>query len=209
MIMIVTLFYSYGAIKLYRKHVLLQEINATEKMGRIKNLCMDKTGTLTDNSFVVENSYDAPDVNRPRVEESIAAYLGIEDTSQTINAIRDVFKHAFSGSIIDDITFSSSLQFGAVHVRDNFGERTIIAGALDILLPYLSELKEQEWLQKFIDTEARVGKRLIFFAESATPPLPRSLPGIKLKALSVFVLNNNLREGVKEAIEFFKREEWR
>jgi cation-transporting ATPase E len=204
MVVIVTLFYSYGAVHLYRRHVLLQEINATEKIGRIKNLCMDKTGTLTDNSFVVENTYNMPGVDVKYIEESISAYISIGDSSQTVDAIKSIFKTKFSGSIIDDITFSSSLQFGAAHIKDDFGERIIVAGAPDILLSYLTKSEDKEWLQKFIDIETRVGNRLIFFAESDSNILPKSLLGIKLKALSVFIFNNNLREGVKDSIQFFQ-----
>ncbi len=205
MVVIVTIFYSYGAAHLYRRNVLLQEINATEKIGRIKNLCMDKTGTLTDNNLLVEHMYNAPDTDKKYVEGSIAAYVrSTGDSSQTIEAIKKVFTSKYSGSIIDEITFSSSIQFGAVHIKDDFGERVVLAGAPDIFLPYFKTAKDKEWVQKIIETEAKIGKRLICFVESDSNILSRDLSGIRLRALSVFVLNNNLREGVKEAIRFFQ-----
>jgi len=205
MVVIVTLLFSYGAIHLYRRNVLLQEIGATEKLGRIKNLCMDKTGTLTDNDLVIEHFYTIPRVSEKCAQESIVAYIkGTEDSSQTMQVIKQKLSDKYSGTVMGSLTFSSSRQFGAVHIKDGFGERVVLAGAPDIFLPYLSTSEDKEWLQKYLDTESKMGKRLICFAESDSNVLPADLSGIKLSAISVFVLNNNLREGVREAIQFFQ-----
>jgi cation-transporting ATPase E len=45
LILATTVFFAYGAIKMYKQQVLLQEINAIEKLCHIENLCVDKTGT--------------------------------------------------------------------------------------------------------------------------------------------------------------------
>ena len=205
MVVIITLLFSYGAAHMYRKNVLLQEINATEKIGRIKNLCMDKTGTLTDNNLIIEHMYTAPDVSEQCVAESIAAYIkSTGDSSQTITVIKKMFPSEYSGTIVDDLTFSSSRQFGAVHIKDKFGERVVFAGAPDIFLPFLTKAEDKAWVQKYIDTEAKIGKRLMCFVQSDSNVLPQDLSGTKLTIISIFILNNNLREGVKEAIEFFQ-----
>jgi cation-transporting ATPase E len=205
MVVVITLLFSYGAAHLYRRQVLLQEANATEKLGRIKNLCMDKTGTLTGNDLTVEHFYIAPGVDENYAKESIAAYIKItEDVSQTINVIKKRFSNVYAGTIIDDLTFSSSRQFGAVHMKDSFGERVMLAGAPDVFLPYFSIAQDKEWVQRYIDTEARIGKRILCFAQSTTNVLPTDLSGITLSPLSLIVINHNLREGVIEAVKFFQ-----
>ncbi len=68
LIFTVTLFFAYGAVHFFRRNVLLQEVNATEKLGRIKNLSMDKTGTLTENALVVETMVVPPEVSRGKAE---------------------------------------------------------------------------------------------------------------------------------------------
>ena len=206
MVVIVTLLFSYGAAHLYRKNVLLQEINATEKMGRIKNLCMDKTGTLTDNNLVLEHQYVAPGVKDAYCQESILAYVtSTQDSSQTIETIKKTFAHkTYSGSIIKDVSFSSTRQFGGVRVRDEFGERTILVGAPDIFLPYVESAKDRQWISSYINTEAAVGKRLLCFAVMEGSDIPSTLVGVKLSPVSIFVLHNDLREGVVEAVSFFQ-----
>ena len=65
----VTLFFAYGAAHLFKKRVLLQEVNATEKLGRIQNLCMDKTGTLTENQLTVEDMFVPLGIEKERAED--------------------------------------------------------------------------------------------------------------------------------------------
>jgi cation-transporting ATPase E len=205
MVLIVTLLFSYGAVHLYHRNVLLQEVNAIEKMGRIKNLCMDKTGTLTDNNLVVEHVYVAPQVNEKYAEGSVMAYVkNSGDLSRTIEAVKKTFTGEYSGTIVDFLSFSSSRQFGAIHIKDDSGERVVLAGAPDVFLPYLKTTEDKAWVQKYIDTEAKIGKRLICFVASDLAVLPSDLSGIRLSAVSIYVLNNNLREGVGEAIRFFQ-----
>jgi cation-transporting ATPase E len=205
MVLIVTLLFSYGAVHLYHRNVLLQEVNAIEKMGRIKNLCMDKTGTLTDNDLSVERSYVAPGVNEKYAEESVMAYIkNSGDFSLTIEAIKKMLPGEYSGTTVDFLSFSSSRQFGAIHIKDELGERVVLAGAPDVFLPYFKTAEDKAWVQKYIDTEAKIGKRLICFAVSDLAALPSDLSGVRLSAISIFVLNNNLREGVGDAIRFFQ-----
>jgi cation-transporting ATPase E len=205
MVLIVTLIFSYGAVHLYHKKVLLQEVNAIEKLGRIQNLCMDKTGTLTDNNLVVEHLYVAPGVDEKYARGSIAAYVkNSGDFSLTIEAIKKTLMDEYAGTILDSQSFSSSRQFGAIRIKDDSGERVVLAGAPDVFLPYFKTAEDRAWIQKYIDTEAKIGKRLICFAQSDSKALPSDLSGIRMAALSVFVLNNNLREAVQEAIRFFQ-----
>lgn len=205
MVVMVTLLFSYGAAHLYHRHVLLQQVNATEKLGRVKNLCMDKTGTLTSSELVVEKEYLAPGVNEQQAEESVAAYMQISvDASKTIQVIKKMLRSEYTGTVIDDLTFSSTRQFGAVHMRDDFGERVVLAGAPDVFLPHMKTEEDKAWVQKFIDTDAKVGKRLMCFAQTGTAVLPTELAGAELTPLSIIVITNELREGVTEAVRFFQ-----
>ncbi|MFZ2501029.1 MAG: HAD-IC family P-type ATPase, partial [Minisyncoccia bacterium] len=205
LVVIVTIFFSYGAYYLNKRNVLLQEVNATEKIGRIKNLCVDKTGTLTDNHLVIEQRNLAPGISDERATESVAAYIkGTGDASQTIKTIQKTLVGEYSGTVVDSLSFSSSRQFGVVKVIDSFGERVVAAGAPDLFIPYLKTLEERGWMQRYIDTEAKIGKRLICFVESASAVLPQNISELEASVIALFVLNNSLREGVKDAIHFFQ-----
>ncbi|MEO8638016.1 MAG: HAD-IC family P-type ATPase [Candidatus Taylorbacteria bacterium] len=206
MVVIMTLIFAFGASNLYRKNILLQEINAVEKIGRIKNLCMDKTGTLTDNNLEVREMHLAEGVTRPEAEQAATAYIkGSNDASLMMNAIGKFVNTDFEGVIVEDLSFSSTRQFGAVRAQNDDAENCILVGAPDILLSQLISSQEKEWLKNIIETETKIGNRIVFFTEVKGGVIPSDLSKVQLSAIAVFVLSNNLREGVKDAIDFFQK----
>jgi len=204
-----TLFFAYGAAHLFRRHVLLQEVNATEKLGRIDNLCMDKTGTLTDNILVVEHMFAPQTVERKDALRYVSAYIqGTEDSSQIIVAIRKFLGHISETKIIDALTFSSWRQYGAVLIKDVDTARqetiSIYVGQPEVFLPHLSN-EERPWLENLLETHSRMGKHIVCVAQSRDTTLPQTLSGTSLSVTAVFVFFNNLREGIRDTVDFFQK----
>jgi cation-transporting ATPase E len=207
----ITLLFAYGAAHLYRKNVLLQEVNATEKLGRIRNLCMDKTGTLSENRIVVENLLIPTGVDEESARESAAAYLSdTGDASETAIAIRQYLDRAFSGNILETLPFSSWRRFGAARCERTDGRReTVVAGATELLLPLLPDEPARVWLKNLLEKEASQGKRMLCFARTDRDALPHDLSEEKLSLLAVFIFHHELRPGIGEAIDFFQKRDVR
>ncbi|WP_208300543.1 magnesium-translocating P-type ATPase [Mycobacterium sp. DL592] len=55
---IVTTNLARGATRLARKHVVVQRLNAIQDLGAVDVLCVDKTGTLTENRVIFAHSVD-------------------------------------------------------------------------------------------------------------------------------------------------------
>lgn len=203
-----TLLFAYGAAHLFRRHVLLQEVNATEKLGRIKNLCMDKTGTLCENGLTAERFLPFDGAAEAKSFEYMTAYLdGTNDTSQTALAVRKLLVDAsFKGVKIDGLPFSSWRRFGAVSFRDISGEqKALVVGAAEVMIPQLMAASEQSWLQDVLSREAREGNRLLCIALAESSDIPKDIVQSKLSLLGVFILSSRLRPGIREAIEFFQK----
>ena len=201
----ITLFFAYGAAHLFRKHVLLQEVNATEKLGRIKNLCMDKTGTLTENTLVVEDVFVPPEVDVESSQDLTMAYIqGTGDSSQTLNAVKKFIGIKYEGEVIDSLSFSSWRRYGAVSIKNKDKDVIVFGGAPDVFLPFLSSAEEKKWLQNFLDEYAHEGKHVWCVAESLGDTIPTDLSQVKFSITAVYVFYNNLREGIKHTIDFFQ-----
>ena len=201
LVFMVTLFFAYGAAHFFRRNVLLQEVNATEKLGRIKNLCMDKTGTLTENVLAVETITLAPGVVKDDAEKLASAYVqGIGAASEIMRAIKKFLNREDTADITETLAFSSWRRYGAVCTKDAI---IVLAGPLDVFLPHLSQ-KEKIWLQHVIAEHAHQGKHLLCFARASGSEPPHELSKIKLTLLAVFVFYNNLREGVRDIVKFFQ-----
>lgn len=202
-----TLLFAYGAAHLYRRNVLLQEVNATEKLGRIKNLCMDKTGTLTENRPTVEKMETPPGVESEEAKRCASAYISSSgDASQTIAALREyVGDTKTSGKVIATVAFSSWHPYGAVEILRPTGETDVfVVGAGEYLLSHVIDIAEKAWFEKIAVQEAKQGKRLVCLARAHSDHLPRDLSQSRLSLIALFVLSSRLRPGIEEAIAFFQ-----
>lgn len=208
LVVVTTLLFAFGAASYSRRHVLFQEINATEKLGRIKNLCMDKTGTLTDNKLAVEHMYLYGGSLGEEARELMAAYIyGSGDSSETIEAAGKFIGRTFAGEIREALPFSSWRQYGAVRLGELGGKHAGVAigvGSPDIFLPHIVCAEEKEWLEKLIATHSEAGKRVLCLARIERDALPRELSHARLQVIAVFVFQSTLREGIHGAIKFFQ-----
>jgi cation-transporting P-type ATPase E len=205
LILATTVFFAYGAVRLFRKQVLLQEINATEKLGRIKNLCVDKTGTLTENKSTLECVEMYNGYSEDVAHQLVAGYMAAnEDSSETTKAIQAGKPDAFTGTILDALPFSSSRKYGGATLNLGAETTTVVLGAPDILLPSLSTLAEHQWLNQRLNLYAPQAKRLVLLAQTAASPLFSILEQPTLHPVALFVLSSPLRPGTADIINFFQ-----
>lgn len=201
----VTLYFAYGAVYLLRRQVLLQEVNATEKLGRIKNLCMDKTGTLTENELALESMLTPAGIAKNQAEELVSAYIdGTGDTSNITRAIKNNLTAEYSGEIAENLTFSSWRQYGAVRLKNAGGEFAVCVGSPDVFLSRLASAEEKKWLNSIINNYARQGKRSLCVVKSANMPHLDQLPDSNFSVVACFIFHNKLREGIVESVNFFQ-----
>lgn len=206
----VTLFFAFGAANLFKKNVLLQEINATEKLGRIKNLCMDKTGTLTENILSVKEIMMLDGQTKKNALRLSAAYIeATGDSSQTIEAIKKfigtdfVTEHTKSNTPV--LPFSSWRQYGAAEVKDNDSTTIIFAGPPQIFLPYIKNKEEEEKFESLLLSHTDMSERVLCFMKSKSGTQLDNLTETDLSVVGVFIFYNVLREGIRDSIEFFQK----
>jgi cation-transporting ATPase E len=209
LIVAITLLFAIGAASYSKRNVLFQEINATEKLGRIKNICIDKTGTLTDNILVVESMLVPKDF--PEAEAYTLAYYSIVfsgDSSQTILAVRKYLEENKKGEqkieVVSSLSFSSWRRYAAVEVRRDGLLQSIFVGSPDIFLPRISNDEEKKWLENVISENAKVGKRVLCAVYSKEAWPLSDISEANLSVVTVFVFHNTLRQGIEEAIKFFQ-----
>ena len=201
----ITLFFAYGAANLYRKNVLLQEINATEKLGRIKNLCMDKTGTLTENALAIENMYLPPNVTLTDAENLTASYInGTADVSEITRGLNKFLKDPKPFKVFEAQPFSSWRQYGAVRIKKDHQDMIIFVGSPDIFLRRSLANKDQQWLQNLLDVQKATSKHVLCVMQATAAELPNNLAALKLSVVAVFIFHNNIRPGIQDTVNFFQ-----
>lgn len=205
LVVVITLLFAFGAASYSRRKVLFQEINATEKLGRIKNLCMDKTGTLTENKLAVEQLHVAPHAHHTEAEDLMLAYIeGSGDASQMVSAVKTYVRREHHGTLGEALPFSSWRQYGAVQLGGDGVHGAVFVGSPDTFLPRVADQGEREWLARIIADHSHEGKRLLCIARTKEPFLPRDLSGTSLSVVGVFAFHSGLREGIQNAVKFFQ-----
>jgi cation-transporting ATPase E len=206
LILSTTMLFAYGALKLSKERVLMQEINASEKLGRIKNLCIDKTGTLTISRPVMEEIVLYGDNDHYAVEQIAMGYINANnDGSGIAKAIQEKINSPFNGTVIDAVPFSSERKYGGATLR--IGEKflKVVMGAPDILMDTVQDDNERRWLSEQVNYYASKAKRLLLLAEDASRPSEQSSGIVVLRPLALFVLSDRLRRGTEKIIDFFQK----
>ncbi len=203
LIVAVTILFAYGAIRMYKEHVLMQDVNATEKLGSIKNLCIDKTGTLTETTPTVKHIHIFGNMSEKEALALTKTYLvGSGDSSQTAHAIVTFISFAGVGLVRASLPFTSQRQFGAVEVLYEEKTFSLVMAGPDVLAAHVHE--GQEWLRD-IASQAEKGTRLVCVAKTLTRVPPQTLVGVSLQPFIVFELESRLRDGTRNIIEFFQK----
>lgn len=199
-----TLLFTYGAGHFFNRHVLLQEVNATEKFGRIKNLCMDKTGTLTENALTVERFNVPHEEDMATAREFSALYARHSgDLSQTIKAIGEYLAPAPGYPVREALPFSSWRRYGGIALMHP-AHTIVLVGGPEIFLPHLRDDSERAWLSAQSRKAVQFGKRVLCVARTQGAHVPNTLAETDLSVIGLFVLSNVLREGVRDAVNFFQ-----
>ncbi len=211
LVVAVTLLFAIGAASYSRKDVLFQEINATEKLGRIKNICIDKTGTLTDNTLVVEEMHIFSGLLEAEIHSVVyACIVGLDDLSQTMLAVKNYLekqnkKDTKIRRIKNASPFSSWRRYGVTELIENEISQTIFIGAPDIFISRISNLEQKEWLDNLVKKNSLLGKRVLCAVRASGAIEPRKDPlETDFSILTVFVFHNTLRRGIVRAIKFFQ-----
>jgi cation-transporting P-type ATPase E len=195
LILFSTLAFALGAIRIARRHVLVQKLNAIEAMSNVTTLCLDKTGTLGANTLLFEQLYLLSS-DRSDVEHKLKLFTaGVKDKNRSLLAIAKAFTGE-DAEVLAELPFSSQQKCSALQIRDRDQEYTLWLGAPEILAAGCLTTAQIEVLRQFRER----GLRVLLFAAS-----PEKLPiASKLESLAFIVLRDELRPNVAEAIKYFQ-----
>ena len=192
LMVLVSLTYAAAAVRMSRRGVLAQQLNAIESLASVDTICVDKTGTLTEATLRVVELVPAAGVDEETVSTALAILAASPSTRNlTLQAIAD----AFPGEpepVLGEVPFSSRRRWSALQVASG----TFYIGAPGRLpLGGLGVIAEQR---------QREGRRVIALAD-ATEALPAQvgeLPPDGLRPLGLVVLAEELRPNVRETVAF-------
>jgi Mg2+-importing ATPase len=167
---IVTTNLARGAVDLARRKVVVKRLNAIQDLGAMDVLCVDKTGTLTEDRIAFAHSVDPEgtpddeaaeyaylashlqDIPGNRLDDAILDYLG-EDERILANAVF---------TKVDEIPFDHTRRRATVVVRRQRGEHIVITkGDPEEVLPRCSHLRRDGGVVELTRTLRRQAEDLV------------------------------------------------
>ncbi len=197
LVLLTSIAFALGAIRLAQRRVLIQTLPAVEGLARVDVLCIDKTGTLTQPTMRVA----AVDRLGPADPEPVLSALGAADPTPnaTIIALARKYPAPPQWSCSKTVPFSSARRWSAAEFA---GHGAWVLGAADALLgpgaqpPAVAEL---------IDRGTAAGERVVLLAAAPGGLAGSSLPQ-NLRPAAVVRLQEELRPEAESTIAYLLRQ---
>ncbi|MFJ7077816.1 cation-translocating P-type ATPase [Streptomyces sp. NPDC098781] len=198
LVLLTSVAFAIGVIRLGRKQCLVQELPAIEGLARVDTVCLDKTGTLTEGGMDVTELRTLGGNDEEYVRKVLGA-LGESDPrpNASLQAIIDAYPDAEDWRCTEALPFSSARKYSGASFSEGDGETSSwLLGAPDVLLadddPALAETDRLNEQGLRVLLLARVGRDL---------DDPDVAEGAKPAAL--VVLEQRLRPDAADTLRYF------
>ncbi|WP_143663633.1 HAD-IC family P-type ATPase, partial [Streptomyces sp. NRRL B-24085] len=136
LVLLTSVAFAIGVIRLGRKQALVQELPAIEGLARVDTVCLDKTGTLTEGGMDVTELRPLQGADESYVRKVLGA-LGESDPrpNASLQAIIDVYPDVQEWRCTESLPFSSARKYSGATFSEGDGQTsTWLLGAPDVLL---------------------------------------------------------------------------
>ncbi|MDQ2896547.1 MAG: HAD-IC family P-type ATPase [Actinomycetota bacterium] len=117
LMVLVSLTYAAAAVRMSRRGVLAQQLNAIESLASVDTICLDKTGTLTEASLRGIDVLPSPGVTEDRVRTLLGQLAASASARNiTLQAIADACP-ADAQSTLGEVPFSAGDAGARCHLR--------------------------------------------------------------------------------------------
>ncbi|MEA5453226.1 HAD-IC family P-type ATPase [Sinomonas sp. JGH33] len=225
LVLMTSVAFAVGAVRLAREQVLVQELPAVEGLARVDALCIDKTGTLTGRDLELDGVY--PALARPVPDEAWAAALGWfaaePGANPTVRCLAQRFPPPAGVDAALAIDFSSARKWSAATL-DGPAAGTWVLGAPEMVAGLPGFLPTTTTTAataagdgsgpaardavELADELAGSGLRTLLLAHASAPLTPEEeaaeRPPAGLRAVVVLAFRESLRADAAQTMSYFR-----
>lgn len=200
--------FTIGIFRIAKIGAIIQKINAIDAFPTIEVVCMDKTGTLTQNKI----AFASLSVFKGIEEADVARYLGAfsalsTEQNATIKAL-SIFKPPPKLTRLDEIPFRSDIKISAVKMTIDGVSRTFILGGFDVLQERLSKSEEENALELFTTCKLS-GYRNLLFGEVSTELSEQlsaeHVDALEIMPIAIVSLKDEARADATDVLKLFEK----
>lgn len=199
LVLITSLSFAIGAVKLARQQVLVKELAAVEGLARVDIICLDKTGTLTEGTISFNKSYFVAEKFSPNWQSVLAWYAIQPGANATARSLHTDFRDVPAETFVSEIQFSSARKWSAVSFAAGSSKGSWVLGGPEMVFPNGHNL-----LDKKSGELAKKGQRTLVLAYS-----PRPLDGVhetlpaNVTPVSLLAFQETIRPDAAQTLAYF------
>jgi len=196
LVLMTSITFAVGAVKLARQQVLVQELPAVEGLARVDMICLDKTGTLTQGDIVFDEAHVLTEVAG---WEGVLAWYGVQnDANATARSLASRFTDSPREAVLDRVAFSSARKWSAV----TFDDGMWILGGPEMVFPSgRSDGDDHQHLAARAAELAATGRRTLVLAHGS-PTDDETVPADAVP-VALLTFRENIRADAAETLGYF------
>ncbi|MEG1538218.1 MAG: HAD-IC family P-type ATPase, partial [Clostridiales bacterium] len=210
---ILTVFLSMGAWRLAKKNSLVRRLPAVETLGAVSVLCVDKTGTITENQMTVAEVWAAD-------QQDLIRTMGLGCEKETYDPMEQAMldycqcqgfsrEQLFAGELVFEYPFTNALKMMG-HLWQNDAELILAAKGSPEQILALTDLSVTQRTETEAQATAmsRRGLRVIAVAKAypqSAADLPSQLSQCRLQLVGLVGLADPPRAGVADQIALCRK----
>jgi cation-transporting ATPase E len=199
LVLLTSVAFAVGVIRLGRQNVLTQELAAIEGLARVDVVCLDKTGTITESTLEVAGSEPLGTHDDAQASTALGALAATDPApNASLQAIADAFADREGWSPTAALPFSSARKWSAATFE---GHGAWYLGAPDILLEHVAE---PDLVRASVESHADHGRRVVMLA-SGSGFDGENLPD-RLEPAALVLLEERIRPDAADTIDYFERQ---
>ncbi|MGG7147499.1 cation-translocating P-type ATPase [Clostridium butyricum] len=214
---VLTVFLSMGAYRLAKNNTLMRKISAVETLGSATVLCVDKTGTITQNKMKVKSIYsdgiifNNEDLKNQELSDLMVLscekdpYDPMEKAileAANLSQLETVYKYDLSKKIAFD---SKTKRMANIYIKDNKYYVAVKGSAETVLGLCNLDKQTMDEINIEIDKMASNGLRVLALADCTSEEVYEDLECYELTFKGLVGLQDPPKEGVEEAIKLCKK----
>lgn len=198
--LLTTVALAVSTIRLAKQRVLLHDMKSIETLARVDVLCVDKTGTITENKMTVNDLVYSEEIPKEVADnlETIISDFASNMTSDniTMEAIKERFKDVSGRSAVSKTSFSSKVKYCSV----TYSDECYVLGAPEMVLR-----DDYEFYADSIGEYTNKGYRVLAFGKylgkaDGNPLSEKVIP------YGFITLSNAVREKAPDTFRYFEKQ---
>jgi cation-transporting ATPase E len=208
LVLMASITFALGVYRISRIGAIIERLNAIESFSNVQIVCMDKTGTLTQNKLTVNRITLLDDrLDRASAEQLLGTYGKLSsDKNATLRTLAP-FPADEKAVVIDEIPFSSEKKMSLIRAQANGYERSFIFGAFDLLLPRVAPELREKASQLYEENKLSVYRNVLFGRLAAGVSLADARDDsakLLIEPICIVSITDQIRDDVMEAIRLFQ-----